>query len=225
MIYLRPEKRTVRLQNVIYDKNLNERQKEVIEYGLDCGLTDDELLVLANSELTYEQMKYGLYGFMCNLSIEDVESYLKPEYSIDIINQLRFACMKPNEHKLLNLMIADTFNESQLLEIRKGSVLPRKYVEMYAVSCFNAEQMKQIRLGFENSMEYEKVCFLCDARLNVNQMKYLRALIENGLDIETLQDVAQPDIPEEDMYQLLRKLKREHREQERLKHMMYNLNV
>lgn len=49
---MRIPKRTVRLIHIMSDRQLSEDQKEIIERGIDAGMNDDELTLLANKDLS-----------------------------------------------------------------------------------------------------------------------------------------------------------------------------
>ena len=53
---MRIPKRTVRLIHIMSDRQLSEDQKEIIERGIDAGMNDDELSLLANKELSCDQI-------------------------------------------------------------------------------------------------------------------------------------------------------------------------
>lgn len=222
---MRPEKRTVRLMNILYEKDLPDRHVEKIEHAIDCGLSDDELFMLADEDLTYEQLLQGFYGFMCGLTEEEVASYLKPEINIDVMKQLRISYLKPDERKVLPFILADDFNVEQILEIRKGCKLPLKYIQLYASSYFSAKQMEQLRIGFEHGVKYQTMCFISDSRFSIEQMRYLREIAELGADKSFMELLAQPDIPEDSMYSYLKKIKQVKRNEERQKHAVCNLTI
>ena len=209
MVLLRSEKNIKQIKNAVSKKKFSYKQQETIEYALDIGLNDDELELIINRKLSSEQMLEGIYGFMCGLQVIDVEQYLKPDFSIEVIRQLRLSLMKSNERQLVPLMINSKFNLKQIIEIRKGSFLPIEYVKLYACPYFSANQMAQIRMGFENKINYKIMSYLCNCRLSVNQLKYLRSMAELGMDESIIHEIAKPEIPEESMFQILKNLKQQ----------------
>lgn len=121
---MRIPKRTVRLIHIMSDRQLSEDQKEIIERGIDAGMNDDELSLLANKELSCDQIMQGYYGIMCGLSVEEVATYLKPEKSLDVMQQIRFIYFKQRGTKILPLVLNDNLTSQQIIEIRKGAELP-----------------------------------------------------------------------------------------------------
>ncbi len=222
---MQPEKKITQLNKALYGKNLNVKQCEVIKYAIDCGLDEREVQVLTDEKLSCDQMLQGLYGFMCGLSIKDVESYMHAENSVDAMKHMRFTFLKPEERKIKSIIQSEVFNAKQLLELRKGSNLPLKHIELYSSPCFTAEQMEQIRIGFEQGISYDLMCYLADPRFTVNQMRFLRLLAELGVSHNVMIEVAHPDIPEESMYNLIRKVKRQRKKDEKEKNLMYNLSM
>lgn len=222
---MRIPKRTVRLIHIMSDRQLSEDQKEIIERGIDAGMNDDELSLLANKELSCDQIMQGYYGIMCGLSVEEVATYLKPEKSLDVMQQIRFIYFKQRGTKILPLVLNDNLTSQQIIEIRKGAELPLRYVKLYANPCFSEKQMEQIRMGFEKHIPYSIMQFICDPRLSVEQMRCLREITSFGISPEEMRELAQPDIPEESMQFYLKKLKIRYRNNEKRKHMIYNLTI
>ena len=52
------------MNHIMSDRQLSEDQKEIIECGIDAGMKDDELTLLANKELSCDQIMQGYYGIM-----------------------------------------------------------------------------------------------------------------------------------------------------------------
>lgn len=184
--------RFIRLTNI---KEFNEKQKEVINEAMEVGLNDLEIRSFLNPKLSCQQMRCCLYGILNGLSLEQVSVYNDPKYTIDEMQQIRYSFLNKEEQSLTPFLIDKGFNQKQMLEIRKGTVLIPKYVELYAKPCFSDLQMKEIRLGFEQDLKIDDICVYMDARFSAEQMRELRKAIGYGVSIDRLIDIAQPNIP------------------------------
>lgn len=194
-----------RMMNLLHSGRFNDEQKRVIISSMELGLDDKEIRVFLRENFNPEQMKRCMYGFMNGLSIEDVEKYAKECYSIEEMDQIRYSLIKENERNTAAYLIKEDFNESQMLEIRKGSDLPEMYIELYAMSYYTAEQMKEIRLGFQHGLSLKHISCYCDSRFSVRKMNMIRMGFENGLSIEETLEFAYPDLPEESIYKAIKK--------------------
>lgn len=196
-----------RMMNLLHSGRFNDEQKRTIISSMELGLDDKEIRVFLRENFNPEQMKRCIYGFMNGLSIEDVEKYAKECYSIEEMDQIRYSLIKENERNTAAYLIKEDFNESQMLEIRKGSDLPEMYIELYAMPYYTAEQMKEIRLGFQHGLSLKHISCYCDSRFSERKMCMIRMGFENGVSIEETLDFAYPDLPEESIYKAIKKAK------------------
>lgn len=199
----------LRFERLIQEDDFNEKQMEVIWDSMENGLNDEEIRTFLNSSFNIDQMKSCVYGFLCGLSVEDVKKYAKSDYNFDEMEQIRFSLMKPKEREYSDYLLDQGFNFEQMIEIRKGSDLPQIYVEIYAMPYYSADQMKEIRLGFQHGLGLKHVALYCDSRFTKEKMSLIRSGFEAGVPVSKAIEYAQPDIPVDSIYLAVKKAKRE----------------
>lgn len=87
------------------------------------------------------------------------------------------------------------FDSKQLFEIKRGIDFCVD-VEIYAKECYNACQMREIRIALENYTEP----FFADPRLSWEQMNVLRKAERDGYN---MRDYIDPSIPYEELQRIL----------------------
>lgn len=120
------------------------------------------------------------------------------------MDQIRYALMNESERKIVAYLLKGDLDKSQMLEIRKGIDLPEMYIQLYAVPYYTAEQMKEIRLGFQHGLSLKHISCYCDARFSNQKMNMIRKGFEKGISIVQAMEYAQPDISEDSLYKAIK---------------------
>ena len=133
---------------------------------------------------------------MQGLSLEEVMSFAKPEYSWESMNVIMNGIKKGLSQEKIDKI---------LLGVEKGLSLEEVYLIME--NDYNCEQIEELILGFLRGEAYEvkvfaKPCF------NSSQMREIRLGFENGLDMKQILAYANPDLSAENMYKIRKKLKK-----------------
>ena len=194
------DKSKLRLRRLLETGTYSSEQSEVIQESIEKGLEDIEIKVYLNDRLSPDQMRRCMYGFTYGLQAIDVEKYAKECYSIKEMDQIRYALMNESERNVVAYLLKGDFDESQMLEIRKGNDLPDMYIQMYAMPYYTAEQMKEIRLGFQHGLSLKHISCYCDARFSDCKMNMIRKGLEKGINTVQALEYAQPDISEDSLY-------------------------
>lgn len=198
------DKSKLRFQRLTEKGTYSSEQCEVILESIEKGLNDFEIDVYLNEKMNPDQMRCCMYGFTYGLSIDDVEKYAKECYSIEVMNQIRYALMNDCERNIVAYLIKGDFDESQMLEIRKGNDLPDAYLKLYAEPCYTAGQMKEIRLGFQHGLSLKHISCYCDARFSEQKMNMIRKGFEKGISVAQALEYAHPDISEDSLYHAIK---------------------
>jgi len=98
----------------------------------------------------------------------------------------------------------EQFDADQMEQIRLGfeNELTKEQVLVYAKPEFNADQMEQIRLGFENELTMEQVLIYAKPKFDADQMEQIRLGFENGLTMKEVLVYAKPEIGHCEMEQI-----------------------
>lgn len=80
------------------------------------------------------------------------------------------------------------FNTHQLREVELGfeNSLGFDKIEFYAKTKFNSHQMAEIRKGFENSLSFDEICKYAKNEYNSNQMYILRKAILSNFNLDEI---------------------------------------
>lgn len=198
------DKSELRLQRLLKSGRYSLEQSKVIQESIEKGLEDIEIMVYLNERLNPDQMRRCMYGFTYGLQAIDVEKYAKECYSSKEMDQIRYALMNESERNVVAYLLKGDFDESQMLEIRKGNDLPDMYIQLYAVPYYTAEQMKEIRLGFQHGLSLKHISCYCDARFSDHKMNMIRKGFEKGISAAQVLEYAQPDISEDSLYRAIK---------------------
>lgn len=197
-----------RFQRLAETGTYSSEQCAVIMESIERGLDDLEIEVYLNEKMNPGQMRRCMYGLTYGLSLVDVEKYAKECYSIEVMDQIRYALMNESERKIVAYLLKGDLDESQMLEIRKGIDLPEMYIQLYAVPCYTAEQMKEIRLGFQHGLSLKHISCYCDARFSDQKMNMIRKGFEKGISVVQALEYAHPDISEDSLYHAIKAAKK-----------------
>lgn len=103
---------------------------------------------------------------------------------------------KETRQEVFQRVIKDkNFDDEQLFEIKRGVDFYLD-VEIYAKECYNAKQMREIRIVLENYGEP----FFADPRLSWEQMNVLRKAERDGCN---MRDYIDPSIPYEELQKIV----------------------
>ena len=110
-------------------------------------------------------------------------------------NFLKTKKMSSNMITILEDNITTT-KELEQVQIALLSSMDENLIQYFADSRYNAQQMKQIRLGLTHTAKERRalVKLYCNPRFSAEQMEQIRLGIENGLNIPQLKDFANENL-------------------------------
>lgn len=188
------------------DKDFSWEELQQVQYGLNDHMPVEQIAIYANQEFNWMQMKQVRLGLRNNLSAEEVSIYANPLFNDSQMNMIRTQLEEGLPVKQVKLFAKPEFCCEQITEIIKCIV--NDFTEEQINICinqehpFDADQMAEIRLGFEHKLSLDQIRIYSDKRFDDNQMYEIRVGLENKLTKEQILIYAVPQFNWRQMEQI-----------------------
>ena len=142
------------MDEITNGKDYDKEQMLQIQYGIEDGLTKEQIQFYADSKFSDLQMEEIRWGFEDGLTMKQVQTYAKPEFDSEQMRQIRGGLESKLTMKQVSIYTNSEFNEDQMYEIRCGLEhgLTMEQVQTYAKPEFDSEQMLEMREEAESHL-------------------------------------------------------------------------